>query len=342
MPHKTFLPVELRPYSLAVCQSCRQALLLLSGEVGPDADPEDLPARPAPVLWPTVGRDLADGVPALVMAELVDARACVRTGSTAAAALHVRRVLEAICADHGITGRTLYHALGRLRRDQVIDGWMAGLVEELREFGNMGVHLGDKLTKEEAADLVTLAEALVEYIYVLKTKFARIKGRRPGRETADVAQETTAIRILRKYHVAFAVHPYPHEPGRTKSRSAVAAGLGIPPARMLKAVILYLGEHAVLAIAPVEEEIDEPALARAFGERAARIATRADVVRISDTLAADILSPLALPYLPSVLDTAAAGADSVYVSSGRHGLELELDPADLIRITSARLAAIVK
>lgn len=327
---------------MAVCQSCRQALLLLSGEIGPDVDPEELPSRPAPVLWPAAGRDLADGVPPLVMAELVDARVCVRTGSTAAAAVHVRRLLEAICADHGIEARTLYQALGRLCRARVIDGWMVGLVEELRETCNAGIHLGDKLSKDEGADIVTLAEALVEYIYVLKTKYDRIKGRRPKREVREPVQETTAIRILRKYHVAFSVHPYPHEPGRTKSRAAVAAGLGIPPVRMLKAVILYLGEHAVLAIAPVEGEVDEPALARAFGGHAARIATTADVVRINDTIAADILSPLALPYLPSVLDSSAAGADSVYVSSGRHGLELELDPADLIRITSARLAKIVK
>lgn len=344
LPHKSFLPVELRPYSLAVCQSCRHALLLLSGEIAPDTDPDDLPARAAPVLWPVTGREIPESVPQRVRQELDDARSTLRSGSPSSAVVHVRRLLEAVCADHGVTGRTLFHALRELRRRELIDGWLLAWAQELRELGNAAAHLGEQqLSKDEAVDAVTLAEALVEYMYVFSPKYRAFRKARPQPAKArTLIPDTTAMRILRKYHIAFSVHPYPHDPAHTKSRLAVAAGLGIAPSRMLKAVILYLGEHAVLAMAPVEDVVDEVALAHAFGAEAARIATRADVVRIGDSISADILSPLALPYLPSVLDVGAAGAGSVYVSSGRHGLELELAPADLIKITSARTAAIVK
>lgn len=345
MPHKLFFPADLRPYSLAVCQSCRQVLLLLSGEPGPDRDPEDLPVRPAQVLWPAPGREVGEQVPDVVRQELTQARAGLRAGSPAAAVLHVRRLLEAVCADHGVTGRTLFHALRELRERRFIDGWLLSWAEELRELGNEAAHLGAApLNRQEAADAVELAEALIDYLYVFSPKYRDFQVRRakPAEKSGGILVETPAMRILRKSRAPFTVHPYPHDPANTKSRAAVAAMLGVPPVRMLKAVVLYLGRHAVLAIAPIDGRIDEQALAAAFGATAARVAGRADVVRIGEAIAADVLSPLALPYLPSVLDAGAAGQDSVYVSSGRHGLELELAPDDLIRVTSARTAPITK
>ncbi|WP_157247412.1 DUF4145 domain-containing protein [Nonomuraea typhae] len=347
-PHRVFLPAELRPFALAACQSCGQAMLLLSGEEEPDADPDDLPARPAEVLWPAPGREIGEQVPDVVRTELTQARTGLRAGSPAAAVLHVRRLLEAVCADHGVTGRTLFHALHELRARGLIDGRLLGWAEELRELGNEAAHLGAAaLTRREAADAVELAEALIDYLYVFSPKYQHFQVRRARaapntRKSRAVRVETPAMRILRKTRTPFVVHPYPHDPAHTKSRAAVARALGVPPPRMLKAVLLYLGHHAVLAIAPIEGRIDEHALAAAFGAAAARVAERADVARIGEAIAADVLSPVALPYLPSVLDAGAAGQDSVFIPSGRHGLELELAPGDLIRVTAARTAQIMK
>lgn len=345
-PHKSFFPPELHPYALAVCQSCGQVLLLLSGEPGPDTDPDDLPARPAGVLWPRSGRDLGEHVPPVLRQELSHARSCLRTGSPGSAVVHVRRLLEAVCADHGVTGRTLFHALRELRSRGLIDAWLLGWAEELRELGNEAAHLGHgALSRSEASGAVELAEALVDYLYVFSAKYRDFQVGRPksAAKLPNVGgMETAAMKILRKTRTPFVAHPYPHDPAHTKSRSAVAAELGVTPLRMLKTVILFLGEHAVIAIAPIGGRVDEDALAAAFGVRAARVAARADVARIGDAVAADVLSPLALPYLPSVLEQAVAAQDTIYVPSGRHGLELELTPADLIRVTSARTAPIVK
>ncbi|MFI6601076.1 DUF4145 domain-containing protein [Nonomuraea sp. NPDC050536] len=321
-------------------------LLLLSSEPAPDADPEDLPARPARVLWPSPGREIGQDVPSAIREELVHARTCLRAGSPAAAVVHVRRLLEAVCAEHGVTGRTLFHALRELRRRGVIDGWLLNWAEELRELGNAAAHLGGhSLGRGEAAGAVELAEALIDYLYLFSPKFREFQVRRakpPKNLQKSMAMETAATRLLRRTRTPFVAHPYSHDPAHTKSRGAVAEALGVPAPRMLKAVILYLGEHAVQAIAPIEGRVDEHALAAAFGARQARLAERADVARFGDAVAADVLSPLALPYLPSVMESAVAGQESVYVASGRHGLELELAPADLIRLTSARTAAIVK
>lgn len=336
----------MRPYWLAVCQSCGQALLLENRDEVDDRDPDDLPARPAQVLWPPSGPPIRAEVPPVVRQELTHARAGLRSGSPTSAVLHVRRLLEAVCADHGVTGRTLFHALRELRDGGLIDGWLLAWAEELRELGNEAAHVGaHPLARPEAEEAVELAEAFVDYLYRFSRtyqSFRRRRGSSKTRNSRNVLRDTPVMRILRKSQVDFRAHPYPHDPARVKSRTAVADELGIPPERLLKAVILYLGEHAVVAIAPSAGVIDERALARAFGATDARVARLADVLRIGETIAADILSPLALPYLPSVLEESATAAASVYVSSGRHGLELELDPADLVRLTRARTAPIVR
>ena len=44
--------------------------------------------------------------------------------------------------------------------------------------------------------------------------------------------------------------------------------------------------------------------------------------------------------LPTLLDESALGFPTIFVSAGRRGLELELTPADLVRLTDARVAAV--
>ena len=46
--------------------------------------------------------------------------------------------------------------------------------------------------------------------------------------------------------------------------------------------------------------------------------------------------------LPTVVDESATTYDTVFVSGGRRGFDVELDPTDLVRLTSARVAAIAR
>src|SRR5437868_7371561 len=287
--HRVFPPASLRPYALAVCQSCGQALLLQPERDAPDTDPEELPAGAAQVLWPSTWRPIAAEVPQVVGRELARARECLATGSPTSAILHVRRLLEAVCLDHGVKGGTLFHALEELRRRGIINDWMLAWAEELRELGNEAAHVGSGkgagarvLGRREAGDAVELAEALVDYLYVLSRKYHDFQERRgitKAHNSRNIIVETPAMRILRKSGIAFTVHPSSHDPARTRSRAAVAVELGIPPERMLKGVVVYLGEQIALAIAPLGQLIDTVAVAAAFGVPEARLADLPEVAR---------------------------------------------------------------
>jgi Cys-tRNA(Pro)/Cys-tRNA(Cys) deacylase len=95
-----------------------------------------------------------------------------------------------------------------------------------------------------------------------------------------------------------------------------------------------------VAVVPVERQLDLKALAAAVQGKRAQMADVKQAERTTGYVAGGI-SPLGQKRpLPTVLDDSAPGHDAIYVSGGRRGLELELPPADLIRLTNAVVAPI--
>jgi Cys-tRNA(Pro)/Cys-tRNA(Cys) deacylase len=90
-----------------------------------------------------------------------------------------------------------------------------------------------------------------------------------------------------------------------------------------------------VALVPVARQLD----LRALGKRAA-LAGRTAAERATGYVVGGI-SPLGQRRaLPTTVDASALDHETIYVSAGRRGLELELDPADLVRLTAARVAPI--
>ncbi len=87
-------------------------------------------------------------------------------------------------------------------------------------------------------------------------------------------------------------------------------------------------------------DVDLKALANAVGGKRAAMADRALAERTTGYVRGGI-SPLGQrKRLPTVLDASASTYQTIYVSAGRRGLQVELDPADLVRLTGAALARI--
>ena len=95
-----------------------------------------------------------------------------------------------------------------------------------------------------------------------------------------------------------------------------------------------------VAVVPVTGELDLKALAAAAGGKRATLADQGSAERATRYVRGGI-SPLAQRRrLPTVLDSSAEQLETIYVSAGRRGLQVELAPADLARLTRARLAPI--
>ena len=87
-------------------------------------------------------------------------------------------------------------------------------------------------------------------------------------------------------------------------------------------------------------QLDLRALARALGARRAHLADPAEAARVTGYVLGGI-SPLGQrTALTTVVDEGALAHPTIFVSAGRRGLEIELDPAHLVRLTGASVAAI--
>jgi Cys-tRNA(Pro)/Cys-tRNA(Cys) deacylase len=95
-----------------------------------------------------------------------------------------------------------------------------------------------------------------------------------------------------------------------------------------------------VGIVPVSGTLDLKAFATALGAKKAAMADPAAAQRRTGYVLGGI-SPLGqrLPS-PTVLDSSAVGLRTLLVSGGKRGLDIELAPADLIRLTQAVTAPI--
>jgi Cys-tRNA(Pro)/Cys-tRNA(Cys) deacylase len=152
---------------------------------------------------------------------------------------------------------------------------------------------------------------------------------------------TPAVQVLERGKVPHTLHPYdPEHPAEQGYGEAAAAALGVDPGRLLKTLVTRVDGVLTVAVVPVSGTLDLKALAAAAGGRKAAMADPADAERSTGYVRGGI-SPLGQrKALPTVVDDSALGFDTVLVSAGRRGLQVELAPADLVRLTRARTAPI--
>jgi Cys-tRNA(Pro)/Cys-tRNA(Cys) deacylase len=146
---------------------------------------------------------------------------------------------------------------------------------------------------------------------------------------------TPAIVAAERAGIVFRVHDYAPDPRSESYGLEAAEKLGVDPARVFKTLVADVDGTLTVAVVPVEASLD----LRAVGKRA-RMADPRAAKRVTGYVTGGI-SPLGQRRpLPTVVDESALAFETIYVSAGRRGLELELAPADLLAMTGGRTAAV--
>jgi len=154
------------------------------------------------------------------------------------------------------------------------------------------------------------------------------------------SQGTPATALLARENVTHRLHPYEVDPDTTNYGAAVADTLGIAQERVFKTLVTTIDGALTVAVVPVTGDVDLKALASAVGGKRAALADRGLAEKTTGYLRGGI-SPLGQRRkLPTVIDASASTHPTVYVSAGRRGLQVELDPSDLQQLTGATLARI--
>jgi Cys-tRNA(Pro)/Cys-tRNA(Cys) deacylase len=151
---------------------------------------------------------------------------------------------------------------------------------------------------------------------------------------------TRATDVLARLKMTHTVHSYEHDPRAAAYGLEAAAALGVPAERVFKTLIADVDERLTAAVVPVAGSLDLKALADAAGGKRARMAEPAAAERATGYVTGGI-SPLGQRRrLPVVLDASALEHETIMVSAGQRGLEIELAPADLVRAAGAVVAPI--
>jgi len=152
---------------------------------------------------------------------------------------------------------------------------------------------------------------------------------------------TPAINAAKKNRVAHKIHEYDHDESNESYGLEAAEKMGVPAERVFKTLVISLdNEELVVGVIPVDSMLSMKLIAKAAGGKRAAMAGKADVERSSGYVLGGI-SPLGQKKrLKTIIDSSAENFSTIYVSAGRRGLEIELSPADLAKLTCGALAAI--
>jgi Cys-tRNA(Pro)/Cys-tRNA(Cys) deacylase len=149
------------------------------------------------------------------------------------------------------------------------------------------------------------------------------------------AKETPATRVAREAGVPFELHEYEHDPRADSYALEAAEALGLEPDRVLKTLVVARDGDLAVCIVPAAEKLHLQAL----GKRSA-MAPPDRAEKVTGYVAGGI-SPLGQRRrLPTFVDEWALVHDTVFVSAGRRGLEIELAPDDLVALTGAEVKAL--
>ena len=154
---------------------------------------------------------------------------------------------------------------------------------------------------------------------------------------------TPAINNAKQANINFNIHEYDHNPTIDSYGEKAAIKLGVASCRVLKTLVVVLDNRDLaVAVLPVSTQLDLKLFAKAIGTKKAAMASKKIVERTTGYVLGGV-SPIGQrKKLRTIIDNSAAYYNTVYVSAGRRGLEIELSPNDLCSLTDGEFEAISK
>lgn len=154
------------------------------------------------------------------------------------------------------------------------------------------------------------------------------------------AAATPALRVLNLAGIDYSIHEFDHDPATRRYGSEAAEKLGVDSRRIFKTLMVLVDGDPITALVPVSGQLDLKALASAVGGKKAALAGLAQAERRTGYVAGGVSPFGQRSASPVVVDASAEDCESIFVSAGRRGLEIEIRPRDAVMITNARVAKI--
>lgn len=155
-------------------------------------------------------------------------------------------------------------------------------------------------------------------------------------------KKTNAMRILDSEGIDYSVHTYDASDGIVDGVTA-AKKLGQDPDQVFKTLVTKGNDRQYYVfVIPVKEELDLKACARSVDVRSVEMIHVKELLGITGYIRGGC-SPVGMKkQFRTVFDETVVLFDKVFVSGGRIGTQIEVSPDDLLRITGASVASIIR
>ncbi len=175
--------------------------------------------------------------------------------------------------------------------------------------------------------------------FVHRTAQKRIHKR--GVLTMSKEAKTNAMRMLERAKISYSAHEYPHEEGAAVDGATVAALTGQDPAKVFKTLVTQGADrNFYVFVIPVLAELDLKKAAKAAGVKSVSMLHVADLLKTTGYVRGGC-SPVGMKkQFATVFDESCLAQDTILVSAGRIGTQIEAAPADLIKVTRGKTAPI--
>lgn len=155
-------------------------------------------------------------------------------------------------------------------------------------------------------------------------------------------EKTNVMRVLEQKKIAYSAHTYPHEEGVAVDGVTVAKSMGFDPASVFKTLVARgaKGQYYVFDV-PVAENLDLKKAAKAVGEKSIEMLHQKELLPLTGYVHGGC-SPVGMKKLfPTVIDASAENLETMIVSAGKIGYQVELAPHDLAALVRAKFADII-
>ena len=152
-------------------------------------------------------------------------------------------------------------------------------------------------------------------------------------------EKTNVMRVLDQKKIPYTPHAYHHGDGEAPDGVTVARSLGQDPERVFKTLVTRgaSGGYYVFDI-PVTDTLDLKKAAKAVGEKSIAMLHSRELLPLTGYVHGGC-SPIGMKkQFPTVFHETAEILDTIMVSAGKIGFQVELSPADLIELVGGTTA----
>lgn len=164
-----------------------------------------------------------------------------------------------------------------------------------------------------------------------------------GRKSKEKETKTNVMRILDKAGISYIAKSYEHRDDEPFDGASVARSLGEDPAEVFKTLVTRgkSGDYFVFVL-PVEQELDLKAAARSVGEKSVEMIHVKDINKVTGYIRGGC-SPIGMKkQFPTYINETAQLCDTIVVSGGKIGTQVELAPDALIQLIGAQYAPLTR